>query len=432
MLWRMAWRNIWRNFRRTLLTLAAIGLGLALLIIMVSFMEGFMEMMVRQITHSGTGAIQIHHPDYRSKRRVHFVIPQASEVARRVAALPGVERVSERMLFSGAIRSSRASTVQIVEVWAVDPAAERRFSAVAEHVVAGGFVLPPPEARDPNAPERYRLRKGILIGSKLARLLKVRLGSKVRLDTAGFHYGTTSTAFYVTGIFEMGADLYDRNLVLVDIADMRKATGGGDVAHEIAVRVENPEETTAIVTRIRDLLDRHAEAWGRLEVLPWWELLPDIKQMIDISRSWTWLFYLMMLVVLSAGILTTMFMVIYERKREFGIQLAIGTSPGYLFASVVTEALFLALLSSGIGLIGGGIGVAALVLHGIDLTWLVGGYEIGGLFIENAYRGSAAPKVFLEPTIVVFLGTILFSLWPALKVGRMQPLDGIREGAALG
>lgn len=429
MWWTMSWRNLWRNRRRTMLTIAAISLGQLVLIMMVSFMSGFNELMLEQVARSGMGHVQLHHPEYLEKKTAGLVMPDAARVTAACDAVDGVEGVSPRLIFSGAIRSSTSSTVQVVKVMAVDPEREARFSAIADKVIEGGFVTPPEGANDPDAPLRVRNRRGVLLGAKLAKHLKVELGSKVRLDTAGFQGATVASAFWVTGILKTGSDSFDKHMVMVPMDAMQEATGAGDVTHEISVMVTDPERIEEVAAAIRNALDLSDEPGGAIVVQPWWEVSPDIKQMLDLSESWNAFLYMLMMVILSAGILSTMFMVVYERRREFGVQLALGTGPGALFRGVMLEALWIALVAAALGLVMGGVAVYFLKTYGLDLSFIVGGFDFQGMFIENVYRGSADPKVFIDPTLVVVIGTLLFALWPAIRVARMKAIDGIRQGA---
>jgi len=417
-----------------MLTISAIGLGLAVLITMVSWMEGMFEMMIEQVARSSMGHIQIHHPEYLEKRSAKLTMPEASRLTRILEAVEGIEGVSPRLLFTGSIRSSLSSSIRVVKVLAVDPERERRMSGLPEKVIQGGFVTRPPEALAPDAPDRVKARKGILIGVKLARYLKVELGSRVRLDTAGFRGNTSAGAFYVTGILKAGSDAMDKAMVMVSLKDMQEVTGAGDQIHEATLMVGDVTTIEDVIRRIETSVTgaNGDGALGDVKVQPWWEISPEIKQMLDISGAWNGIMYLLMMGILSAGILTTMFMVVYERSREFGVRLAVGTRPLSLFVGVMLEALVLAALASVVGLVVGGVSVAYLVNVGVDLSSIVGGWEFGGIFFENVYRGSAAPKVFLEPTMVVFVGTVLFALWPSMRVARMKAIDAIRQGGTTG
>ena len=418
MIARMAWRNLWRNQRRTTLTIAAISLGLGVLITMVSFMDGMMEMMMEQIARSSVGHIQLHQPEYLEKKSTNLFMQDGEKLAAIVADVDRVKAISSRLLFSGSIRSSLSSTVRVVQVIAVDPEREREFSGLVDKVIAGGFVVPPPESLEGGAPLRVQGRKGILIGKKLAEQLKVELGSKVRVDCAGFQGATTAAAFYVTGILRTGTDAFDKGVAMVALRDMQEVTGAGDVIHELTVMADSTENLDVLAATIQSKLAAAGFAEGTVVVQPWYDVMPEIKQMLDMSGAWSGVLYMMMMIVLSAGILTTMYMVVLERKREFGVQLALGTRSSRLFAGVMLEALYIAGLASAIGIAVGAVSVAYISTRGIDLSGFMEGFEFAGAFIDNIYRGTATAKVFVEPTVVVFVGTVLCALWPDPDIRR--------------
>lgn len=422
---KMAWRNLWRNRRRTILTFSAVGMGLAVLITLVSFTLGMIEMMVDQIAKSSFGHIQIHQSEYLEQKSSKLVMENGDSLISRIKAVPGVQAVSPRLIFSGAIRSSRSSTIQVVTLTAVDRDSEMSIGSMAEKTVRGEYLGLPEGTDKPDAPLRIRSRKGITIGSRLAELLKVDIGSRIRLDTTGLHGSTTSAAFYVTGVIHTGTDSVDRTQAWVRLKDMQEVASAPDMLHEIAVVVSDSGQIESVLAEIRKAIPE-----DDIGIEPWWEIAPDLKQTLDISQSWTGFLNFLMLIILSAGILTTMYMVVFERRREFGVRMALGASPGGLFRDLMVEALMIAGLACLVGLSAGGVMVWLLVTFGLDLSWLVGGYDFAGMYIENVYRGSAAPRVFIEPTIVVFIGTVLIAMWPALRVARMRVVDGIRQGGA--
>ena len=430
MWWKLAWRNLGRHLRRTVLTVSAIGTGLTILIMLVSYTLGFSEMMLKQISRSGTGNIQVQNPGYLKKKAVGMVIPNAGRVVSIIRSVPGVKSVSARFILSGALRSGMSNSVHVVSVVAADPKTEREYNALRDKVVRGGFMTRPGGAGDPNQPERIRSRRGVMIGAKLAKMLRVGIGSRVRLDTAGFRGASVAISLYVTGIIRTGSNVFDRDMVWIPLRAIQKATQAGDVVHKIIVIINDNARVKPMVKKISAALTAGPDRTSLRDIIvvPWWRVNPEIKQMLGMMDSWNAIMYMLMLVILSGGILTSLYMSVSERKREFGVMLALGTRPWRLFELVMLESLWIALISLVAGLILGGLGVTYMKLHGIDLSFMMGGFDFQGMFIENVYRGSARTKVFWEPAIVVFTGTLFFAIWPALKVLRMRALAGIRQG----
>jgi putative ABC transport system permease protein len=445
----MAWRNLWRNPRRTLLTVAIIGLGLSLLMWLLCYTEGMSEKMQDQLARSSIGHLQIHHPQFRSQRQVDMLVPDAAGTVEIIAALPEVQGVRPRLIVPASIRSSMSSTVRVVPLLGVDRNREMGVSRTPEQVVAGGFVVPPEEAQARGAPLRHRRRRGITLGDKLAGLLGVELGSKVRLDMACLKEATCSAAWTVTGIVDTGSDTVDETVALVDLAGLQEVLGTGDRVHEVSVLFHDGAQTAAGAHLLKGLLGRvqvplrplelswvdemsgvvpeGQDGLAGLAIEPWWEINPDIQSMLGMMDMASGFSYVLMLILMSAGILTTMFTLVYERRRELGVQAALGTSPGRIFAASMAEAVWLAILGVVVGTALGTVWSLLMTYHGIDLSGMSGNISAGGLTIDSVLKGKLTLRVFTEPALVVFSSTLLFALFPSLKMARLPPVAAMAD-----
>lgn len=452
MIWRLAWRNLWRNPRRTMITLSIIALGLSLLMFLISYLEGMSEKLGDQLARSSVGHLQIHHPQYRTQRQVDMLVPDATAVVEVVARLPEVSAVRPRLTVAATIRSSMSSTVRSVPLLGVDRERESGASLVADQVIAGEFVVPPTEALAANAPLRHRGRRGITLGDELAESLNVEMGSKVRLDMACLSAANCSAAWYVTGIVDSGSDSADQMIALVDLRGLQEVLGAGDGVHEISALLHDGTKVAAVVATLTKEfagyqvpLRQMELSWvqqmagggtekvatvGPLSVEPWWQINPDIHAMLEMMSMASGFMYTLMLILMSSGILTTMFTVVYERKRELGVQAALGTSPWRIFYGSIAEAGWLALLGVALGTALGTVWVWLLTEYGIDLSSLSGdsgGLSAGGVSMGNKLVGKMSLRVFTEPGLVVFLATVAFALLPSFKMARMKPVEAMAD-----
>ncbi len=449
MIWRLAWRNLWRNPRRTMLTLSIIALGLSLLMFLVSYMDGMGDKLQDQLARSSVGHLQIHHPQYRAQRQVDMLVPDGESAVAAIEELPGVWAVRPRLSVAATIRSSMSSTVRSVPLLGVDREREIGASVTPEQIVSGEFVVAPPEALAPDAPARHRRRRGITLGDKLAEMLKVELGSKVRLDMACMSASNCSAAWYVTGIVDTGSDTVDQTIAIVGLSGLQEVLGTGDGLHEISALLSDGKETAAVVESIRHTLagvrvplrqvelswveqmagaaDQAREAEAALAVEPWWEVNPDVHTMLTMMDKASGFTYFLMLILMSTGILTTMFTVVFERKRELGVQAALGTSPWRIFYGSIAEASWLALLGVCLGTALGTVWVWLMTAYGIDLSGMSGTMTAGGVDVGTVLKGKMTLRVFTEPALVVFFSTLFFALGPALKMARMKPVEAMAD-----
>jgi len=112
LLWKMAWRNLWRQRRRSLITVFAMSAGLALCIPTYGLMEGVSREMIRGITRSHLGHVQVHHPDYLEERRLELSFPE-KEASLAVLADPAVIQAAPRVYTGGMVSSEHEFEVHV-------------------------------------------------------------------------------------------------------------------------------------------------------------------------------------------------------------------------------------------------------------------------------------------------------------------------------
>jgi ABC-type antimicrobial peptide transport system permease subunit len=116
-------------------------------------------------------------------------------------------------------------------------------------------------------------------------------------------------------------------------------------------------------------------------------------------------------------------MAIFERTREFGVLMAIGTSPSRLMKILLTESMFMTVVGMGAGIVLGIFVTLYFQSRGIDL----GG--AGELLNQYGITGRIYPKLSVLSTAIgpamVFVITFLAALYPAVKVRRLNPVEAM-------
>jgi ABC-type lipoprotein release transport system permease subunit len=136
------------------------------------------------------------------------------------------------------------------------------------------------------------------------------------------------------------------------------------------------------------------------------------------------IFYFLLILVVAFSILNTFLMAIFERTREFGVLMAIGTTPGRLTKILLLESMTMAISGIVAGIMLGGAVTLYFQSHGIDISGasdLLSQFGISGriyprLSVLSALSGPAA----------VLMITFGAALYPALKVQRLQPVEAMR------
>jgi ABC-type lipoprotein release transport system permease subunit len=157
--------------------------------------------------------------------------------------------------------------------------------------------------------------------------------------------------------------------------------------------------------------------------LDWQELMPGLRQAIEMDLVSGLIFYGLLIIVVAFSILNTFLMAIFERTREFGVMMAIGTTPRRLTKILLIESMAM----TAIGIIAGilfGIGITYYFeLNGIDFS---GGSELLRQYgiIGRMYPKLSFLSVSVGPFMVLFF-TFIAALYPALKVRRLRPVEAM-------
>jgi ABC-type lipoprotein release transport system permease subunit len=160
-----------------------------------------------------------------------------------------------------------------------------------------------------------------------------------------------------------------------------------------------------------------------LVVLGWKQLVPGLLQAIKMDLVIGFIFYLILIVVVSFSILNTFLMAIFERKREFGVMMAMGTTPRRLTRMLIYESGAMTVMGTMAGIAAGGLLTAYFQAHGIVVPGAEAVAREFGL-PERIYPQLSLLSVSIGAGIVLLI-TLVTALYPALKVRRLKPLEAL-------
>ena len=404
---KMAWRNIWRNPRRTILTVCAITFATVLLVFMLSFQFGSYETMINTSVKISTGHLQVQAEKYQEKKSIRYVIPDPRAIADIVDQIPEVAAYTFRAQ-AFALISSKDRTYGVV-VTGIDPQKEATVSRIKKLVYAGNFLT----ADDANQ---------ALVGNLLAKNLRVSIGDELTLLGQGRDGSIGATVVQVKGIFRSGIDEFDRSAMQIPLSTFQDIFSMKGAVHEVVVIGKLLSDVPRIKAQLKAALAAFPNGKA-LKILDWQELMPGLRQAIEMDLVSGLIFYGLLIIVVAFSILNTFLMAIFERTKEFGVMMAVGTTPRRLTKILLIESMSMTL----IGIITGiciGIGITYYFqIHGIDFS---GGSE---LLSQFGITGRMYPKlsmlsVSIGPFMVLFF-TLLAALYPALKVRRLRPVEAM-------
>ena len=402
----MAWRNVWRNRRRSLLTIVAIALGLAFNIFMRAIGDGFHEQMVDNSVRSHIGHLQIHRAGYHDDPGLNKTLPSPAEVQRAIEKLPGVRGYSMRVIGDGL--ASTAENSAGVSIVGIDPQQERTVTTIDRGVEKGEYLQ---AGQD----------RPILIGDRLAINLKADLADKIVLMVQAADGSMGADLFRVVGIFRSGSPELDRGMVFLLRQDAQTLFSLDGRITEAVMLLNSSLQVPAAQKDLRAAL-----ADQKVEVLTWYEVEPFLLQFIELDDAFFYIIVVFFFVVISIGILNTIMMSVFERVREFGVMMALGTKPRQIVKLVVEEAFVLGLVGV---VIGSAIGITASVYYaaaGMNLSSWSEGAAALGMTSTVVYTMLTVANLFFSNFSVLAV-VMLVGLYPALYASRLRPVEAIRH-----
>jgi len=398
----LAWRNIWRNKRRTIITIAAVVFSVTLAIYSLCLATGEHEQMINDTLDILTGHLQVHAKGYWDDRTIYTSFETPAELKEFLENDDRVAAVTERISVDSLISSDTDTTG--VALIGINP--ETEFTSIKNKMKEGDFIAPGDLS-------------GIVIGETLAKNLKVGISDPIIILSQAYDGSIANAIFYVTGIFRTGSAEIDRSLVFINLEELRYLFYLEGKSTELAILLNESRDLKKINRDLVALVNP-----DQYEIMPWQELMPELIQFVELDNAFGYIFFFMILIVVIFGIVNTILMAVMERYREFGVMMAIGTKPREIISLVLMESALIGLFGIVIGdLIGFGIGYYSTQVP-LDFSAYSESFENFG--IDPLMYGKLYVWMFYVTDLIIFVSTILASIYPAIKAARLKPVKALR------
>ena len=400
----LAWRNIWRNKRRTIITTASIFFGVLLSTFYTSMQEGSYSQYITAIVNSYSGYIQIHKKGYWDDKVINNSFSADSALTARLNQVKEITTYSPR-LESFSLASS-ADVTKGVMVLGIDPDRENRITNLSGKLKEGEYLK-----SDDN---------GVLLGSSLAKFLKLGINDTLVLIGQGYHGASAAGKFPVRGILKIPAPELDRQLVCMEIHNCQNLFSAPDLLTSIVVMVHNEDEVKPAKKQLMQIADNN------LEVMDWQEMNQMLLKQIESDRAGGVITKGILYMIIAFGMLGTVMMMAAERKKEFGVVLAVGMKKFKLVSIIVLETIF-------IGMIGVIAGIAAsipvlsyFVINPIPFTGQAA-QMMEDMGFEPAMFFSMMPSVFYDQALIILVFSLVIGIYPLLFIRNLRIMNALHS-----
>ncbi len=471
---KIAWRNLWRNKRRTLITAASILFAVFFANLMRSFQTGSYDYWINSTIESYTGHLQIQHPDYKNNPVIDNLIPFDTALIDQIHQIEKVKTVNPK-LQSFALASSGNQT-KVVMVQGIIPENEAQISKLNEQIVQ--YRLTPDAidaiklqignkklsdkldvninqsyakqgkleldlgldvATDNNVIEVIKAQSkfagsylapsdnGVLIGDKLAKFLDIVPGDTLVLMGQGYQGQNAAGKFPVRGIVKMNNPMLDKSVVYMHLNSAQQlysALTPDSVMLISSLSVVLNSKSDNAIEQVKNKIVKLSIPY-QYQLSDWKELNMELMQQIESDKKSGQIFIGILYLIIGFGIFGTVLMMTMERKREFGVMVAIGTQKVRLAIIMFVEMIYLAI----IGVIAGFVASLPFIYLGHYYPLRFTG-EMAKMYEDMGFEPVMPMALFdwymWEQAVTVFFIVALATLYPVITILKLNVIKSIR------
>ncbi len=389
----------------TLLTGISVGgvaVGVTALLTVLAVMNGFENEVQSRIAGTDAHVILL--------GETAAGVTGADSLAAVVAAQPGVAGVAPFTYAKGIVFHEGLTEGLVVK--GVDLRAEGGVTSV------GRNLSPPLDSIPSRGADGL---PGIVLGSELAARLAARVGDRVVLasvsesGSSAFGFAPRLREFRLVSVFTSGLYTYDSSLGFTSIAASQDFFQLGDAVTGLAVRISDMFAAPRVA---RELL---AALPGRgLRANDWIELNRNLFTWMKLEKTVMFLILALIVLVAAFNIVSTLFMVVMEKRRDIGVLRSLGARRRTILQVFLAEGLLIGGLGTGLGVALGSLLIA--VLRRYPFVRLPGDVY----FIERLpVRPEAGDFAAVAGAALVLC--LVAALYPAWRASLLDPVEAIRR-----
>ena len=252
--------------------------------------------------------------------------------------------------------------------------------------------------------------------------MRVKPGDELTILGQGRDGSIAAAIVQIKGIYSSGLDDFDRSAIHIPLQTFQDVFAMQNSVHEIVLVGSSLADVPKIKAAVAKQLKLN-DQFKDIVALDWQALMPGLVEAIKLDLISGLIFYGILVLVVAFSILNTFLMAIFERTREFGVMMAIGTNPGRLTKLLLIESISLTAIGIVVGMILGTAITYYFQVNGLEFA------DSSELLSQFGITGKMYPRLTLLSLLIgpglVMAITSLAALYPALKIRRLKPVDAL-------
>ncbi len=419
---KLAWRNLWRNKRRTIITVTSVFLAVILALFMRSMQIGSYEMMI-QGGVSQVGYLQIQDTGYWNNKSIDHAFVYSDQLHQMVTKHPEID-LSIPHLESAALASSGKRSKVVICI-GTPPSLENKANTLKNKLIHGNYLSEKDE--------------GLLVAEKLAEYLQLitydtviqggdtainlrMLNDTLVLLGQGYQGVSAFGKYPVRGILHFGMPEMNNSFIYTSLYNQQLTFSPyvPDLVTQVLLWTSDPDKMQALKSELQSDLK------SDMTVMDWKEMLKTMMQEIQSDNISGIIMLAILYIIIAFGIFGTIMMMTVERKREFGVMVAVGMRRGRLMRMLGTESLIIGMLGVVIGIV-----LSIPLLYYLNLNPIPLTGSMAEMMIEYNMKPvlpfSLKPQIFLNQGLAIFIITVISGIYPLVFALRFKLLNALER-----
>jgi len=406
MILKIAWRNIYRNKKRSLITITSIFAALFLIILMRALQFGFYDKLIETVVESYAGYVEVHADGFWDNQNLDNSMEVDQRLINDIKSVEGVDNIVQRLQTFSLISMGNKTKGGVIN--GINISDEQKITDWNKKMISGTFKIGKNE---------------IIIGKGIAEYFDIKENDTLILYGQGYRGMMAAGKYPVKGVIDLKNPDLNKLGVFMNIETARNYVSSDEISTHIIVDKKQYYDEEKIANDLTQVLSKD------YEIMTWKETLPEIEQTITADNAGGVIMAFILYIIVVFGMFGTVLMMTEERTYEFGVLISLGMSRARLFGIIFIETIILSMI---------GVFIAIIItypitfyynLNPIDMATLMG--EGADQMMEEMGFSPIAPMsiewdIPLTHALVIFISSLLISIYPAIKISKLNPVKSMK------
>jgi len=395
---KMAFRNLSRNRTRTFLTITSIIIGIAGIVFGMAYFAG-MEKLFREETTKVTGEMRIASKDYELKSKLLDVSSniEYAKIKDKIKNIKEIKTVITKINFGAYAFNSNDEDEKVVGFGIEEN------DMVKNQIYKGRFL-------------DFLKNNEIIVGKKIQKRLNLKLNDEITILTSTQYKSVYAMSYKVVGFFDIGT--YQNRGVYLPLNEVEYLLDMEKKASEILIYLKDIQNVGEVKNELEKILgdDYLIQEWNEI----------GINTMMDTISMVKYIVVMVMGIISAIGIMVTMIMTVFERKKEIGILKAMGMKNNNILGLFLLEGNLIGFFGSALGLLLGGGGAYYISKHGIFIGDMMDSVSSDINLGQRLYTELTMESLIIGLATGVIISTFA-TLLPVMKEIKKTAVENIRK-----